>query len=114
MKNMTIERHAYAPEMNRIFVRGHKMELKQPFSGWDYDALRKNPKRLIREKYLSPLKRRGHFFTVEKVYKDSENTWLNRTLAGFGTYADCLKIVKELKAGLAGPADIKIKIELIG
>lgn len=111
---MVIERHIYAPEMTRVFVRGHRLEIKKPFSGWDYDALRKNPKKLIREKYLSPLKRKGHFITIQKTYEDNKNAWLNRTLAGFGSYKDCLKMVKELKEGLAGPADIKIKIELIG
>ena len=114
MRNMTIERHIYAPELTKVFIRGHRLDIKQPFSGWDYDALRNNPKRLIREKHLSPLKRAGHFFTVEKVYKDENNSWLDRTLAGFGTYKDCLKIVKQLKEGLVGPADIKVKIELIG
>ena len=102
-----LERHAYAPELNKAYIGPRKSELKVP----SCTSIKE-----VRQRYFAPLKYTGRHVTLQSVYPE-DSAWLNRTRQGFCNDLVSLKgIIKAMhsKLDMRKNPDIKITSKLIG
>jgi len=71
MRKFKLERHEYAPELNKIHFEGGAV-MPAPGIRTIQDA---------RRKYFAPLKKRGKYAVIE--YRNDEHPCLNQTYRGF-------------------------------
>lgn len=102
-----LERHRYAPELNKAYVGPNRVMVPAP----GCTSIKE-----VREKIFAPLKRTGRYVRIHTRYPEPYD-WLNRTRQGFCEDLDTLKrVLSQVKSGLAMQHDpyIKVKVEIVG
>lgn len=110
---IVIEKHAYAPEMNKAYrvVNGKMVLIAKAMDGGllakGFDSIRS-----LRERF-QPV-RQGIVATL-KTHYPSELQWLERTYCGYvSSRSEAIKFAEQLRTKLAEGGRVSIKTQIVG